>query len=332
MNVIADRSPPTSEGDSPLRVRIIAPSSPFLKEKLDQGIARLEQANVQVELCPHLFSAGHAYLNGSDDQRLHSLQESLQADVDVVWLARGGYGLTRLLSQLRVPENSRLPVVVGFSDATALLAWLCQRGIPCVHGPLATTLGGESETSFLRVLNILQGAQPDALRELRIAYTDAEQGEVEGKVFAANLCVLSHLVGTAHFPDLSGHIVLLEEVGERPYRIDRMLTQLLDAGAFTGVKAIVLGEMIGCEEPARGRIAPPTPLDVFLERCQNLGCPVFHQGAFGHGSPNLAIPLGIEGRLAWGQHGQEATLSFSTALYEKPDSTARARESLRGTS
>lgn len=314
MNPPAERSPPILQAaSSRLRVRIVAPSSPFSDEKLSQGIARLEAADVQVELCPDLFAEGHAYLNGSDDKRLHALERSLQADVDVVWLARGGYGLTRLLSKLSVP-NSAVPTVVGFSDATALLAWLHQRGIPCVHGPLATTLGAEPEASFQRVLQMLRGEKPAPLHGLRIGHIDTPQGEVEGKVFAANLCVLSHLVGTAHLPDLAGHIVLLEEVGERPYRIDRMLTQLLDAGAFAGVKGIILGQMIGCDEPGQGRIAVPSPLEVFVERCQGLACPIVSMGSFGHGTPNLAIPLGVNGRLCWEQKSGEASLAFTSAL------------------
>ena len=311
----AERSAPISKGaSSPLRVRIVAPSSPFSDEKLAQGIARLEAADVQVERCPDLFAKGHAYLNGSDEIRLHALERSLQADVDVVWLARGGYGLTRLLSKLSTP-NPKAPIVVGFSDATALLAWLHQRDLPCVHGPLATTLGDEPEVSFQRVLQLLRGERPAPLRGLRIGSVDAAQGEVEGKVFAANLCVLSHLVGTAHLPDLAGHIVLLEEVGERPYRIDRMLTQLLDAGAFSGVKGIVLGQMMGCDEPGQGRIAAPSPLDVFVERCQGLACPIVAMGSFGHGTPNLAIPLGVTGRLLWEQKSGEASLAFASGLF-----------------
>lgn len=309
----------------PLRVRVVAPSSPFAEEKLAQGIARLQEANVEVERCSDLHVNDHAYLNGGDEVRLKALQQALRADVDVVWLARGGYGLTRLLSQLVLPPCP-MPVVVGFSDATALLAWLHQRGVPSVHGPLATTLAGETQPAFDHVLRVLQGEHPPPLANLRVREAMGERGIVEGRVFAGNLCVLSHLVGTPHLPTLDGHILLLEEVGERPYRIDRMLTQMLDAGVLRGVKAIVVGHMIGCDEPGQSQshIPPPLPIDVIAERCRGLGCPVVDQGAFGHASPNFAIPNGVLGRLRWEQ--ENASLHFDSSLFHasRPQSVPNA--------
>ena len=217
-----------------MRVRIEAPSSPFSEEKLSRGVARLRAAGVEVE-GEGALRGRHAYLNGDDDERRRALEQALSSDVDVIWLARGGYGLTRLVTRLSPP--ARGPVVVGFSDATALFAHLAGSGLRCVHGPLATTVADEPEASFAHLLAVLERRARGARFPLEM-----EPGlDHEGWLFAANLCVLTHLVGTPSMPSLQGSVLVLEEVGERPYRIDRMLTQLRASGALRGVRAVVVG-------------------------------------------------------------------------------------------
>src|SRR4051794_16687190 len=99
-----------------MRVRIEAPSSPFAVDKLMAGVARMRAAGLEVDEVPALPRGRHAYLNGDDDERRRSLEQALHSNVDVVWLARGGYGLTRIVDRLELP--ARAPIVVGFSDAT----------------------------------------------------------------------------------------------------------------------------------------------------------------------------------------------------------------------
>src|SRR2546429_3433404 len=135
-----------------MRIRIEAPSSPFSVDKLNAGVAKLRAAGHDVDdthAGPRSSPTGarHAYLNGDDDERRRSLEQALHSDVDVVWLARGGYGLTRFVSRLE-PPRGRAPIVCGFSDATALFAQLQGSGVRCVHGPLATTLADEPDDSF----------------------------------------------------------------------------------------------------------------------------------------------------------------------------------------
>lgn len=285
-----------------MRIRVEAPSSPFPVEKLSAGVARLREAGHVVDDAPAMRAlelGRHAYLTTDDEERRRSLQEAISSDVDVVWLARGGYGLTRIVS--RIDVSAKAPLLIGFSDATALFA--AQPELRSVHGPLATTIGAEPQWTFDHTLAVLErrakGAAFDVVMDAK-----HEDLDVEGPLFAANLCVLSALCGTPAMPSLEGVILVLEEVGERPYRIDRMLTQLKEAGAFADVRAVIAGHLTNCAEPSTGagkrEVAPP-PLDVFRERVRSTGVPFAHGIAVGHEAPNIALPIGAQARLAGGK-------------------------------
>lgn len=288
-----------------LKVRVVGASSPFPPEKLQKGLAVLRGAGFDLD--DALFGApaeerlrasgvllgAHAYLNGSDDERVAAVDAALAADVDVVWFARGGYGLTRIVDRLTIP--ARAPLLVGFSDVTALFARLKNEGQAqrCIHGPLCTSIAGEDADSVAHVVDVVGGAG--------FSYARLQQqvaGNARGRLFAGNLCVLAALCGTAQQPDLRGHVVVVEEVGERPYRLDRMLTQCLQAGVFDGVSGVVVGHLTDCEEPAGkgtfGRAPAPRALDVVVERLATLGVPVWSGLPAGHEAPNLALPLGRE--------------------------------------
>lgn len=289
-----------------MRVRIEAPSSPPPVDKLAAGVARLRAAGVEVDERRGGPRGRHAYLNGGDDERAASLVDALRSDVDAVWLARGGYGLTRLLSSLPTlgPPS---PIIIGFSDTTALFAQLWGRGVPCVHGPLATTVGAEPDDSFAHCLAVLERRARGTALPLR----GATPVDVEGRLFAGNLCVLCALLGTPSFPDLRGAVVVLEEVGERPYRIDRMLTQLAQAGALSGVRAVVCGHLTDCAEAKNGggvRDPAPAALEVFAERLGAAGIPFAHGLEVGHEAPNRALPLGVRCRVALSGGGGALTL------------------------
>ena len=293
-----------------MRVRIEAPSSPPPVDKLAAGVARLRAAGVIVDDAPGAPRGRHAYLNGDDPERTASLADALRSGVDAVWLCRGGYGLTRILPALAVPPG-RPPTLIGFSDATALFAHYWDRGVPCVHGPLATTLAAEPDDSFAHCLAVLERRARGTALPVQAAAGSVATIDVEGRVFAGNLCVLCALLGTESFPKLDGAIVVLEEVGERPYRIDRMLTQLLHAGALRGVRAVVVGHLTGCVEPGNAsgaRDAVPSALSVFAERLATAGVPLAAGIAAGHEAPTRALPLGVRARLVVSAGGGALTL------------------------
>jgi muramoyltetrapeptide carboxypeptidase len=291
----------------PLRIRIEGASSPFPVDKLAAGVQLLRAAGHDVD-DSHAGPRGrHAFLNGTDDERRRSLQDALSSDVDVIWCARGGYGLTRIVDDL-FPRGwpQQQPLVVGFSDVTALFARCALEGQlhRCVHGPLGTSLSSEPEHSLQRFFDVVSAhAEGLAVGEhldvpLAVLHNQHNAHVVSGPLFAANLTVLAAMCGTASLPSLEGHIVVVEEVGERPYRLDRVLTQLLRADVFKGVAAVVLGHFTNCNEPAAASSAPalrdaaPGPVDVVVERLSGLGVPLLHGLPAGHEAPNFALPLG----------------------------------------
>lgn len=274
-----------------MRVRVVGASSPFPVEKLAKGVAVLRKNGFDVD-DRDVLAGSHAYLNGSDDERVAAVDAALRADVDVVWFARGGYGLTRIIDRLTIPK--KIPVVVGFSDLTALFARLHHDGLlqRCVHGPLCTSIVNEADDSVAHVVDVVGGGSGSALPRLH----NHAVGRAQGPVFAANLCVLAALCGTRFQPKLQGHVVVVEEVGERPYRLDRMLTQCLQSGVFDGVAGFVVGHLTQCEEPASNnslqRDPAPKAIDVVVERLSTLKVPVWSGLPVGHEPPNFALPLG----------------------------------------
>jgi len=291
-----------------VKIRVTGPSSPFSPEVLQRGVDLLRARGHDVD-DTDVLRGTHAFLNGDDPTRRHALQDALRSDADVVWLARGGYGLTRIVDELVTP--ARLPVVVGFSDSTALFARLaCTSALDrCVHGPLATTIANEPVESIERAFAVIArrvgslSTSPPPLPPLRVL--TGRTGIVEGPLWAGNLVVLAALCGTPSLPSLAGHIVVIEEVGERPYRLDRVLTQLLRSGALRDVAAVVVGHLTGCDEPAPAAATPtrsardpaPRGLDVVIERLAPSGVPIVAGLPCGHEAPNLALPLGGRARL-----------------------------------
>jgi len=239
------------------------------------------------------------YFAGSDGLRLSCLHHALgDPEARAILCARGGYGATRLLGALdpgRLREHPKL--LVGFSDITALLcwAWVCA-GLPSIHGPVITQLSTLGPDDIQRLVDLLCGEVPAPLEASE--GTVIHGGTVEGPLIAGNLEVLRALVGTRAMPSMSGAILAIEDVGERPYRLDRALTHLLSAGALRGIRGVAVGQLAGCDEP-EGGLYGPSGLQVVVERLSTLGVPVVTGFPFGHGTEhNAALPFGARVRLA----------------------------------
>lgn len=224
------------------------------------------------------------YLAGPDPERLSLLHEAFaDPKVRAVFAARGGFGATRLLEGIdrRAVAGSGKPLI-GFSDVTALHLLLFGSGRRSIHGPVVTRLGEEDPVSLDRLFSLLERSEaPEALGGRKVA-----GGDARGRLVGGCLSLLVALLGTPYFPDLSGCILFLEDVGERPYRIDRLLTQLRQAGKLEGLAGIVLGEFAGCDDgELRGsRVAE--------ELLAGLGLPLLADLPVGHGDRNLALPHG----------------------------------------
>lgn len=280
-------------------VHVVAPSGPVDLQRLGRGLAHVRRECAKPTLAANLERRA-GYFAGDDGERLAALDRALRDEqARVIWAARGGYGATRLLSRLDPALlRARPKVIVGFSDITALLCWAwVHAGVAGIHGPVVGQLDELGEDDRQRVWDLLDGDVPPPLVADE-GGTVLHGGRVEGRLIVGNLEVLRSLVGTPHMPGLAGCIVAIEDVGERPYRVDRALTQLLDSGALRGVVGIVVGDMQGCSEPDGGGSRGWMIDEVLDDRLGRLGVPVLMGLPFGHvPGRNAALGFGVRARL-----------------------------------
>jgi muramoyltetrapeptide carboxypeptidase len=278
--------PRLSPGDL---VRVIAPSGPVARDAFAAGAAILG-ARYQLRYDDGIFTRA-GYLAGPDERRLAELEAAFaDPDARAVVMARGGYGLLRLLPFVDPELWQRRPLpLVGFSDGTALLAARAQAGVVSIHGPVITQLANVATADQRALFERLEQPAPalvlDGLQEL-------VPGRARGPLLGGNLEVFSRLIGTPFLPDVDGAILFFEDVGEQPYRIDRLLTHLDLAGVFGAASAVVLGDFSDCRAPEATRAHTPTADEVLVERLGRLAIPVALGGGFGHGGANRALPYG----------------------------------------
>jgi muramoyltetrapeptide carboxypeptidase len=270
---------------------VIAPSG-ALREltAFDQGVKIWRDRGYQVELSPG-FDDRWGYLAGSDHQRRQQLHNALtHPQCRGILCARGGWGGARLLEDWHWPLTEP-KWLIGFSDITSLLFGLSQQGISGVHAPLLTTLGSEPDWSVHRLFDWVEGRSIAPLPGKGWG-----QGQTTGLLLPANLTVATHLIGTSLQPDLADGVILaLEDVGEAPYRIDRMLTQWRLSGLLPQVKGIALGRFSQCDPPPN--IPSFTVEQVLRDRLGDLGIPIVSELPFGHDGVNAALPVGVMAHL-----------------------------------
>ena len=256
----------------------------------------LRSWGLEVEERPELVGRRWGFLAGADQQRaadLHPGDSSSQAGAALLACVRGGWGAARLLEQDLPDHNAWL---LGFSDVTSLLWERLARGRGgAIHGPLLTTLAAEPAWSRDRLRALLFGEPlPDLEGE------GWQSGVATGPLLAANLTVATHLLGTRHLPDLRGAILVLEDVAEAPYRLERMLTHWRLCGALQQLAGIGFGNFRDCVDHDRSDQPSHhyfTAEQVLRERTADLGIPVVAQLPVGHWPGNGALPLGSLARL-----------------------------------
>jgi muramoyltetrapeptide carboxypeptidase len=276
-------------------VRVVATSGPVFREAFAAGEALLAR-RYRLRYDAETLFAAEGFLAGSDAARSTALVEAVRdPDAKAVFLGRGGYGLLRIVAGLDPGLLRDCPKpVIGFSDGTVLLAFAAQTGVASIHGPVVTQLGRLPAQDHTALFSLLESPEPRVLLE---GLSTLRPGRAEGPLLGGNLEVFSRLLGTRHLPDLDGAILFVEEVGERPYRVDRLLTQFQLAGVWDRVAAVVVGDLVGCEEPADSRVVSPSAAAVVGERLAGLRVPVALGAPIGHGSRNLALPYGVRVRL-----------------------------------
>jgi muramoyltetrapeptide carboxypeptidase len=297
---------PLRPGDA---VAVVAPSGPVQDDQVDAGVAQLTAWGYRPVVMPHTRDV-HGHLAGTDDARLEDLNAALaDPDLRAVWAARGGYGLTRILDRIAWSVLAADPKpLVGFSDTTALhlAAWKRLRLVtfhaqfagrahllaryPDAAAHLRSLLAGEVRTGPLPALD---GEPPPRV---------VGGGRAEGRLLGGNLTLLTATIGTPWQLDTAGAVLLVEEVGEEPYAIDRSLTQLRAAGMLGDVAGVIVGRLRGCEPLPKApagdgpAVVPPsaTADEVVAERLGDLGVPVLADLPVGHVDRHLALPHGAE--------------------------------------
>ncbi len=272
------------------RVAVIAPASGFDRPSFELGLKVIAN-RYHPEFSEGIFSR-HRYLAGDDERRLGELLAALaEPSARAVFCARGGYGATRLLTRLAgMPVPGERKLLVGFSDITALHLWLQAHGWISIHGPVLTQLGRLDPATHARLFELLESGAAAA----PLLGTDTYVGgSTEGRLVGGNLSVLSRVIGTPFMPVLQDTVLLLEDQGERPYRIDRMWTHLALAGVFARVRGIVLGSFTQCEE----KDAPYSSAELLRELAEATGLPCAAGFPIGHGAANEPVPLGVRVRL-----------------------------------
>jgi len=283
------RPPTLRHGDS---VALVSPSSPVPVERVEHAVAVLTSWGLKPHIYPHVFKR-FGFLGGTDEERAADLNAALNdPQMRAVWCTRGGYGVQRIVDQLDLAAIARDPkLIIGFSDITALHLALWRRlGLATVHGPVAAQLDkGPASITALGAFHALMTADPVTVRADRteLTFPVRSPGRVTGPLIGGNLSLMVATVGTPDWPDLTGAILLLEDINEEPYRVDRMLTQLLRSRVLDGVTGVAIGQFTDCGEVNC----------VLAERLGPLGVPLLGGLPVGHGEQHVALPLGTSATL-----------------------------------
>lgn len=264
------------------RVALVSPAGPALPEKVAAGVAVLRSWGLEVTT-PVVASWSLPYLAGSDDARAAEFVSAWCSDVTAVVCVRGGYGCLRMTDL--VPWKDLPPrVFVGSSDVTVLHTELNLVGLPTVFGPMPGTSDFVDDPVAQQRLRALLFEGTSSWT----AGTTVVAGTARGVLTGGNAALLAAGVGGPRWaPPVDGAIALLEDVGEEPYRLDRILTQLLRAGWFEPVSGIVLGSWTGCGDVA----------SVLWDRLSGLGVPILGDFGFGHCAGQWSLPLGVAAEL-----------------------------------
>jgi muramoyltetrapeptide carboxypeptidase len=278
-------------------IAIVAPAGPIEKrDGLDKGIATLERMGFRVRIDDRIFQSSR-YLAGSDAARAEELMQAFEdPSIQAIIALRGGYGCSRLIPLL---EEKRLrphpKIFMGFSDLTTLHLYFRKRfGWITIHGPMAAspTLGDITPAEEQHLLSLWSdpGYRP------AFGFTQLETwspGVAEGVLTGGCLSIIVASIGTPYEIETEGNILFLEDQGEAPYRIDRMLTHLHLAGKLQSLAGIVLGDFSDCE-PSQGNY---TVSDILEEILTGLNVPIIANFPAGHAELNWAIPFGVKVRV-----------------------------------
>ncbi len=293
--------PRLKKGDT---IGLIAPGSFINEDELQESVNNLENLGYKVKYSEKILSR-YGYLGGADKIRAEEINNMFSDNsVDGIVCARGGYGCARILDMIDYNLIRKNPkVLTGYSDITALLyAIYSQTGLVCFHGPVGISTFNEFSTNYFT--RALSGASSEtelvsSAEDQKDIYT-IKSGRAEGILAGGNLSIVVSLMGTKYDIDPTGKILFLEEIGEEPYRIDRMLTQLILSGNLKNAAGIALGRFRKCD-PKEEDKSSFSLKEVLYDRLYELGIPVIYGLSFGHVTDKFTLPVGTKARLDTGR-------------------------------
>jgi muramoyltetrapeptide carboxypeptidase len=316
------KPPPLRRGDT---IGIVAPASNVKRDELEAGIARLRELGYMVTVGDSVYEQD-LYFAGSPQARAHDLVRMFERnDVQAILCARGGYGSNYLLPLLDLETIRRHPkIFAGYSDNTSLLTWINdETGLVTFHAPMAAKdFAHEDGVDLNSWMAALEG------REVRISSGEFKglktivQGEAQGTLYGGCLSILVASLGTRFEIETGGTILFLEDIGAKPYQVDRMLMQMKFAGAFEGVQGIVFGEMLNCVQPGGQEY---TLEEIIARVLGNLKVPIAYGLPSGHvRRNNVTLPFGVRAAL----HATADSVTLKTleaAVNATPASTVSTR-------
>ncbi len=287
------------EGDT---IGLIAPGSPFTEEAYERALTNITKLGFKYKNANNLFLR-YGYLAGDDKSRVEDIHQMFaDPEVDAIWCVRGGYGTTRLLYDLDYDLIEKNPkILLGYSDITALLQAIHKMtGLVTFHGPVASTEMTDYIIENFR--SVLMSTDKNIRIKNKIVENDSEafkpeimvNGHMKGQLAGGNLSLLAAIAGTPYQLDAKNKLIFIEDIGEKPYRIDRMLTQIRQTANLKEANGIFLGVFNDCDsEP--GDQNTLSLKEALIDRLGYLNIPVFYGFSFGHIAEICTLPVGIEG-------------------------------------
>jgi muramoyltetrapeptide carboxypeptidase len=293
-------------------ISLVSPASFLTPEQTARGIQFLESLGYTVKTYPSTYAAA-GYLAGSDEARAADIRAAfLDPETQAVYCARGGYGSSRLVPYLDFDELAATgKLFIGFSDITILHAYLNQRGLPTLYGPMVFTFGFDREPwVYESFSSVISGGNP--IPETAPLGETVTPGQAEGIVVGGCMCLICDLLGTPAQIDMRGKIVLIEDVDEAPHRVDGSFTHLINSGCLKQAAGIVVGEMTRSNDKMDNSIGSLPWDEIVRERLSLVDVPSIIKFPFGHMSNMLSLPLGIKAEL----DASNGTMKYVESLCE----------------
>jgi muramoyltetrapeptide carboxypeptidase len=271
------------QGDT---IRLVAPARKVFKTQIDDAVNVFKSWGVNVELGKNLFNDSHSYLGGNDEERLADLQDAIDdPNVKVIISARGGYGSSRIIDSLDLRSLEKKPKwVIGFSDITALHLKLYSKGFMSIHATMPILFSNPE--SFVSIESLRRLLMEDHTSITWDGNQSNRSGKAYGRLIGGNLSLIIDSLGTLAEPDMTGCILVIEEIDEYKYRLDRMMNHLRRAGKLAQLNGLIIGHMTDIKEselPFNESVE-----NIIRNAAREYKYPISFGFPSGHENPNMA--------------------------------------------